>query len=451
MPTIENLIQTELDKASSQTGIPKEELHKLITKEFGKGKLPRFMKLANITFAHQLIEEITEEAQGVFSTLDPQLVDRAKDTFRLIIYNLVAFTFTRSRISLSGSHSAYNRNSPYRRLYFTRNSVQSALSALDKYIVRVPGNTYRHEVDSYEPNQLFQLKLMPLLYSVYSEYDEDTELVIIQDKNNKQFTNVTYSKRDLIVNNNNHTMRRTPSIELERTYLEDLEQLVKVNDALKDASYALKAPVQRIYSRGHVMFGGRLYTPLANLPDRKARIRINTLFNGNPVAEVDLKANHASMLYALKAKQLPRDFYDLIAQESRQTKDKVKWLVMKMIGAKNRVISLASEIDQQDYYESRFVLSQDERVFIETTIQRMFPDLHESFYKDLGVVMQSLEGDILLDAMCELVDQGIVSLPVHDALYVERQYAEEAEKALKASWKKNLNVDFEPFIDVDRP
>lgn len=148
MPIIDNLIKTELDRASIQTGIPKEELHNLITKEFGKGKLPRFMRLANIPFASQLIEEITAQPEAVFSTLDPQLLDRAKDTFRLIIYNLVASTFTRNRLSLSGSHSAYNRNSPYRRLYFTRNSVQSALNALDNFIVRVPGNRYRHEVDS---------------------------------------------------------------------------------------------------------------------------------------------------------------------------------------------------------------------------------------------------------------------------------------------------------------
>ena len=98
-------------------------------------------------------------------------------------------------------------------------------------------------------------------------------------------------------------MRVNPSLDLDRTYQEDWEQLIKINDALKDATYALKAPVQRIYSRGSVMMGGRLYTPLANLPDRKARIRINTIFNGNPVAEVDLKSNHPSMLYALKGKQ----------------------------------------------------------------------------------------------------------------------------------------------------
>jgi|TARA_B110000503_G_C6939865_1_gene326418 hypothetical protein len=63
----------------------------------------------------------------------------------------------------------------------------------------------------------------------------------------------------------------------------------------------------------------------------------------------------------------------------------------------------------------------------------------------------TIKGDIMLDTMCDLVDKGIVSLPIHDALYVEQQHIEDAEKALKKSWKKNLGVSFEPFVDVDTP
>lgn len=446
-----NDIEDALKIASEKTRIPIEELTKLIDKKFGKGEMPRFMKLANIKFAKGLIEEITAESKEVFSLLDPQLVDRAKDTFRLIIYNLVVCTFTRSRLSLPGSKEAYDKGTYYRELHFTRNSVKAALAALDKYLIRTPGNTFTKEVDSYEPNQLFQLKLIPLLYSVYEEYTDDTELIVIHDKDNKEFNKIVYSGSKLESVQDKHIMRVNPPFDIERTYQEDWEQLVKINDALKDATYALKAPVRRIYSRGHVMTGGRLYTPLANLPDRKARIRINTLLNGNPVAEVDLKANHSSILYALKGKQLPRDFYDLIAKESGQARDKVKWLVMKMIGAPNKAISLATTVDEKEYFKSNFVMTEKEKELIETAIQRKFPDLYADFYKDIGVVLQGMEGDILLDAMCELVDNGIVSLPIHDALYVEQQHIEEAEKALKKSWKENLGVSFEPFVDVDLP
>lgn len=301
------------------------------------------------------------------------------------------------------------------------------------------------------PNQLFQLKLIPLLYYVYEEYNEHTELIIIQDKGNKDFKRITYSESNTVGRQSKHIMRVYPTLDLQRTFIKDLKQLQKINNALKDATYALKAPVQRIYSRSHVMMGGRLYTRLANLPDRKARIRINTLFNGNNVAEVDLKANHSSMLYALKGKQLPRNFYGLIAKESGQTRDKVKWLVMKMIGAPDRAITLAADIDDEDYFKSKFVMNKTEQELIETAIQRLFPDLYEDFYKDMGVVLQGMEGDIMLDAMCDLIDQNVLSLPIHDALYVEVQNIELAENALKQSWMKNLDVNFEPFVDVDMP
>ncbi len=124
---------------------------------------------------------------------------------------------------------------------------------------------------------------------------------------------------------------------------------------------------------------------------------------------------------------------------------------MKMIGAENRAISLAADIDEENYFESEFVMTQKEKELIETAIQGQFPDLYTDFYNDRGVVLQAMEGDIMLDAMCDLIDQNILSLPIHDALYVEQQNIAAAEKALKKSWMKNLDVSFEPFIDVDKP
>lgn len=450
---IENLLKI----AISKTGIPREELLKLVHSDFKKGELPKFMRLANIRFADELIEEITEEVKDDLKQSRKDFQKSVNDTFRIILYNLVRSSLTRDRLSLSGSNKSYNKNTPYNKVFFTHNSVKVSLNALKPYLNLTSGNTYQNTVNSYAPNELFQLKLIPLIYSVYEEYNENTELIVIQDKVNKDYEKIIYTKKELEefnnrIKDNKHIMRRTSSLRLERTYIEDLEQLIKINDALKDATFALKAPIKRIYSRGHVMMGGRLYTPLANLPDRRARIRINTLFNGNPVAEVDLKANHPSMLYALRhGKQLPREFYQIISDESGVSRDKVKWLIMKMIGAENKVVSIAIKINKKDYSKSKFMMSEDEKIAVQKTTEKLFPGLCADFYQDKGVVMQALEGDILLDAMCDLIDKGILSLPIYDALYVEQQFINEAEKALKASWKKNVGVDFEPFVDVDTP
>lgn len=97
------------------------------------------------------------------------------------------------------------------------------------------------------------------------------------------------------------------------------------------------------------------------------------------------------------------------------------------------------------------MMSQEEKKAIQKTAKKLFSDLYADFYQDMGVFMQAMEGDILLDAMCDLIDQGILSLPIYDALYVEQKHIGEAENALKASWMVNLGVDFEPFLDVDIP
>jgi hypothetical protein len=46
-----------------------------------------------------------------------------------------------------------------------------------------------------------------------------------------------------------------------------------------------------------------LYTPFQNLPDRLARVRINTLIDGEPIAEIDFNANHLRLQLAVLHKQ----------------------------------------------------------------------------------------------------------------------------------------------------
>ena len=77
---------------------------------------------------------------------------------------------------------------------------------------------------------------------------------------------------------------------------------------------------------------------------------------------------------------------------------------MKIIGAADRSITFSADIDEDDYFESKFVMTEKERELIEDVIQRLFPGLYAEFYKGIGVVLKGLEGDIMLDAMCDLVD-----------------------------------------------
>lgn len=48
---------------------------------------------------------------------------------------------------------------------------------------------------------------------------------------------------------------------------------------------------------------GRLYAPFQNPPNRLALVRINTLVDGKPIAEIDFNANHLRLQLAVLYRQ----------------------------------------------------------------------------------------------------------------------------------------------------
>jgi len=80
----------------------------------------------------------------------------------------------------------------------------------------------------------------------------------------------------------------------------DLAEMTKINEFLKGHEWACKAPVRLVYK--HDPFtSGRFITPYQGLPDRKIRLRINTLIDGQPICEVDFNANHLRLNLAVIA------------------------------------------------------------------------------------------------------------------------------------------------------
>ena len=433
---------TSIQEASAASGIPLEELEALLALPYKSGTcLPRPMSLNSLGFARGVISEIRAELDFKLKQSRRDAQAKVDNTFRLIMCNLVSCVFTRERLALPGDHKAYNSNSYYHKLFLTRRSVKAVVGALEgKYIKRKKGNAYKHQVDGYQPTPELELKLITLLYLTYETYNPLEPLVILK----AEVESVGEIEEE-------HIMQRRSSIELETTYASDQAALTRINEALLGATFALKGPVKRIYSHGDTMQGGRLYVRLQSLPDRRARIRINTLFNGMPIAEVDLSANHPRMLMALEGEQLSENFYDQIAEDSSTSRDKVKFLLMKMIGARNRGISLVVKEDEANWYKSKFKMTEAERRRIESVIEERYPKLHPWLYKGRGIHLQALEGDILLEAMLTLLDQQILSLPMHDAIYVQQEHITQAKTALENAWMHALGVGFKPYTKIDMP
>ena len=117
----------------------------------------------------------------------------------------------------------------------------------------------------------------------------------------------------------------------------DIADMTKINEFLKGHQWACKAPVRLVYK--HDPFSsGRLITPYQGLPDRKIRLRINTLINGNPICEVDFSANHLRLNLAViageDAGETPyEDIGELAGIEDRQ---RIKSYITIAMGSSSR-------------------------------------------------------------------------------------------------------------------
>ncbi len=448
---------TELQEISLKTGIPLSEIKRLLALPYGKGILPSPIAKKNIGFANKAIKALREELKEELNQSRKDAQKTVNNAFNLILANLVVCVFSKRRLSLSGSEKSYNKGEYLNALFLTFRAVHTVTDVLiaKGFITFKQGSKAKKEVNSYKPTKKLELLLLPLIYEVQEEYLGDEKSLIIfkpKDKSkNKSQKKVKAKNHKSLVHSptNNYIMRR-------RSYSPDLTPdhpdragLKRINEYLKDVTYALKSPVRRIYSHDDPMQGGRLYVRLQGLPDRRARIRINTLLNGLPVAEVDLSANHPRMILALSNKRLPDDFYDDVAAKTNTTREQVKFLVTRAIGAGNRSIALKPKVDEKDWFKTDFVLTPKQRKAIEDVIELEQPDLFKYLYTGMGVYLQGLEGDILLRAMLDLIEQDIPSLPIHDAIYVQRIHKTKAKKALESAWMEVLGVKFKPAIKVD--
>ena len=413
----------------------------LLDRPYSKTTLLRNLSLRNLRFARETIRELQAELGEILFHPRKDMRQRIKTAYRIILPNLVACVYERRALSISGTAASYSKGTYLHRRFLTQRSVNTVLKALEtaELLTKVKGNPLKQEVNKYIPTPKLERMLIPLLYCVEESYKEGQGLIRIN--RNVGGNLETYYANTIVV-------------EDEKTLIlpenhPDIVRLRKVNSALKQANYALKTPVYRVYSNNDPLQGGRLYCALQQLPDRKARIRINTLFDGVPCVEVDLSCNHAAMLMALNNKQLQPDFYSYVGSKANCSREKVKFMVTRMIGANNRSIDLREETAKKQDIPLSSIPSVCDRGQIEYILEAEFPEIYRGCYGGLGVFMQNLEGEILLEAMSELVDQKILSLPVHDSLFVQYFYKKEAKDAIETAWSKVLGVHFKPWVKVD--
>ncbi len=453
---------TSVQEASTASGIPLEELEALLALPYKKDInwiAPAALK--DVSFARGS-QEVINEIRGTLATRLERR--KAKDrekvnlALRLILSNLVYSVFARTPLAIPNNHKTFLTGGLLKKLFLSKNATRDVLQALveEGYISKTRGSFYKKEVNRYKPTDKLKIQLIPLIYCVAEVYDEvnHKQYVSIKSESNKERAKRIIKNR---INQETLILALEPEVrEGEREQQQvhiigasslpdnhpDIINLKKINDFLKHVNFALKAPVRLIYTKDP-FHGGRLYVPIQNLPDRKVKVRINTLINGNPVCEVDLSASHLRIAAALNAIQLPEDPYIEIAVRADVTRDQVKFLLTRAFGAKDRRLDLKEN--------GIFIISTPQRTKIEEVTKELYPEVFDALYKGMGSAYQSLEGAVLMKAMSSLIDLGIPSLPIHDAIMVQQEHVDQAKTALENAWMDVLNVNFRPYTTIDMP
>jgi hypothetical protein len=214
----------------------------------------------------------------------------------------------------------------------------------------------------------------------------------------------------------------------------NIQILRDYNEFMRSHSWAQKAPsVRKLLSKPYT--GGRVYTPYQNIVNRRAPVRSKTLLDWEPLVECDFSANHPYMLARLTGNDFNPNFYHLIADASRTSREEVKAVITASIGcssptkahqARYELVKRGIELD-----------SVDGVISAAKTTHRWLED-HNIFFSNKGVYMQWLEGEIAMKMFAYALQTGIPMINVHDGYAVNHVHADEVQRAMSIAREQVL-------------
>lgn len=196
--------------------------------------------------------------------------------------------------------------------------------------------------------------------------------------------------------------------------------------------------LRRYFNNGSFQQGGRLFggfwQPLGKL-QRNRGLRIN----GEGVVTLDFGQMVPRILYSMAGVEpAQEDIYRLLGLESHRAG------VKKVFNA----ILFADKPLERLPQGTRELLPR--RVGMKDVVD-LLAKTHEPlvpyFFTGVGYHLQYRESEILIDVLLTMMEQGIVGLPIHDAVIVPKSSAGEVEMIMLATFKAHTGL--EGIVEVD--
>lgn len=312
------------------------------------------------------------------------------------------------------------------------------------YIVKIKGKTriINNHKDIWLPNT----------YSVTSKWLEEISSVPLSDKaqtRRNPLLPYTELREDFWKEGQKHK-RAIPILpaqkKLHRDMLESTDHVLRAYDDFIRTTkltvgnieiYPAQLSLTRIFSKGKLELGGRLYSVIQGL---KKEVRKHINLNDEPTIEVDYWSIHPYLAYHSRGLDYSGEDPYVVDGSERDT---VKTAFNIMInrkgtgGKKSAAKTLSEELE----------MSLEEAERLEEAIKALHSPIAELFNSGAGLALQRQDSDIALEVIRYFIDRNIPIIPIHDSFIVPVRYTEDLLLVMRDCYTKVL-YGSEPPLDI---
>jgi hypothetical protein len=359
----------------------------------------------------------------------PKTYHKYRQNIEIIILNLAKCILNRQWCLIPLDNNAYGKP-PYKNTQLSARYVKEIVNTLDRLgkVEIIKGAKYQNQPTrtAIQPTESFSTNCL-------AAYLQTEDSIIppyatwSKTKNKNKLSKEEMNYRGFI--DEEYIPNESDVKQLER----DEKDLGIINQFLSAHSWACKSSITRKYSP-RVGLSGRLYCAFQSLPQRRIPIRSNTLIDGKPIVEVDIKSSHMRMAVAqCHNEKLDREFYYIVEKETGVFQSKAKLFTMLSLSSITRKQALgAFKSHKSGGRELDFEI-------LEGYVFDRFDRI--PYYEGWSLQLMNWEGEILKQVMLEGVKNNIAVLPIHDAVAVQAEHKQWAETTLKKCWNEFMRYE----------
>jgi len=220
------------------------------------------------------------------------------------------------------------------------------------------------------------------------------------------------------------------------------QQMTDINSWLSTADITCSLPqvdpaqrrLRRIFNNSDFAQGGRLYGGFWQAMSSDER-QEHILIEDDWCVELDYGQMSLAILYGIAGKPPPEgDLYDLSAEGIPTDYRKgIKTVIQALINSSKVPTKMPKGV--RKLIPSRYNIKD-----ILEAVARKHPAIYPQMTSGIGMQLFRKESDILVDVLLTLKTQGIVALPIHDAVVVRDDNSDKAKAVMKKVFKQHTGI-----------